>query len=238
MSTIAETFSKHFSEKPDFEFTCSKCKKGSLVPDQTTFKSVEPAFSKEAHRHDAWEPEWINYRFSVTWGCNRPSCGETAYVAGSGTVDQWYGYDNHPEYYDRFTIRSFYPAPDIISVPKDAPNSVVELLERSFALYWVDISTASNSLRASLEALLDELKIPTAKKTKTGANTRLSLHARLDIWSAQQSEYAELCFALKEVGNLGSHGAVVSEEHYFGALEAPPKTSFIPRPPLADLRGA
>jgi len=45
------------------------------------------------------------------------------------------------------------------------------------------------------------------------------LHGRLEFWSKKQSENAELCFALKEVGNLGSHGEDVSEKHYFGALE-------------------
>lgn len=219
MTKLAEAFSRYFSEKPNFEFTCPQCKKGSLVPDQATFKVVEPSFSKEAHSHDAWDPDWITYRFSVTCECNRPNCTETSYVSGSGSVDQWYGFNDMPEFYERFTIRSFYPAPDLIVAPKDSPLEVRELLDRSFALYWVDTSAASNSLRASLEALLDELKIPRTKKTKAGANTRLTLHARLDIWSAQQSDYAELCFALKEVGNLGSHGAEVSEEHYFGALE-------------------
>lgn len=83
----------------------------------------------------------------------------------------------------------------------------------------MDTAAAANALRASLEALLDNLKIPDTQENKKGENVRISLHHRLEIWSKQQTEYAELCFALKEVGNLGSHGDAVYEKHYFGALE-------------------
>ena len=83
----------------------------------------------------------------------------------------------------------------------------------------MDVSAAANAMRASLEALMDQLKIPRTQKTKKGKIAPLSLHGRLAHLSETQKEYAELCFALKEVGNLGSHGETVREKHYFGALE-------------------
>ncbi|WP_162896766.1 DUF4145 domain-containing protein [Ruegeria sp. AD91A] len=134
-------------------------------------------------------------------------------------MDQRYAEDYDTEYYDSFRIQSFFPAPEIVRIPDDVPSEVSSLLEKSFALYWVDVSAAANALRASLEALLDELQVPDTQKNKKGKTVPVSLHRRLEIWSQREKEFAELCFALKEVGNLGSHGETVREKHYFGAME-------------------
>lgn len=45
------------------------------------------------------------------------------------------------------------------------------------------------------------------------------MHRRLELWAEHQRDIAELCYALKEVGNLGSHGEAVREKHYFGVME-------------------
>jgi hypothetical protein len=47
----------------------------------------------------------------------------------------------------------------------------------------------------------------------------MTLHRRLEVWAATENDNAELCLALKEVGNLGSHGDTVKSKHYFGSLE-------------------
>ena len=219
MPNLVNKFSRYFADKPLRRYICPRCKKGSLVPDQESFKVTEPPFSKAAHGHYEWEPSWIDYRFTYSCVCDRNSCGEIAYVSGSGSVYQRYAEDYETEHYDGFEIRSFFPAPDIIQVPEDAPREVSSLLEKSFSLYWVDVSAAANALRASLEVLLDELHVPRTQKNKNGDTVPISLHRRLDIWSQSEKEYAELCLALKEVGNLGSHGETVREKHYFGAME-------------------
>ena len=219
MSSLIQKFSTHFAEKPNQKYACPTCKQGSLVPDKTSFKASEPAYSKSAHDQDEWDPDWIEYRFTFTCVCDKKSCGEIAYVTGSGTVDQWYSEEGQAEYYDVFRIKTFFPAPNLINIPQDAPTEVILLLEKSFALYWVDVSAAANALRASLEALLDELQIPRTQKSAKGKMVRLTLHARLEIWSEKQSDFADLCLALKEVGNLGSHGEEVRKKHYFGVLE-------------------
>lgn len=210
---------KYFSDLPEFEYLCPTCNVGFLVPDQSTFKSTEPVHSKIAHSHEAWDPDWISYRFTVTCVCTKKDCGEHAFVSGTGSVDQRYGDDGHPEYYDHFSIMSFVPAPRLCHIPAGSPEKVVQYLEKSFALYWVDTAAAANALRAGLEALLDTLKIPRHKKNSKGETVYIALHARLESWAASDKDHAELCLALKEVGNLGSHGDAVSAEHYLGALE-------------------
>lgn len=217
--SLAASTSKHFSDAPDFQYLCPQCEIGFLVPDKDSFKLSEPTYSLNMHSHGDWDPDWITYRFTVTCVCTKKDCGELAFVSGDGSVGQRYDYNGDPEYYDSFCIRSFYPAPRLCQVPVGTPSIVKELLEKSFSLYWVDTSAAANALRASLESLLDELKIPSHKKNAKGETVFISLHARLEAWAASNKDHADLCFALKEVGNLGSHGDSVKPKHYFGSLE-------------------
>jgi len=219
MASPVNAVSRYFSDRPDAEYACPTCKKGLLTPRQETFTKIEPSYSEAEHHREDWEPDWIRYRFTFTCVCSRKECGETAYVSGSGSVDRRYVEDDESEWYDYFRIRAFYPAPVLCSIPDKVSEKVASLLENSFSLYWVDVSAAANALRASLENLLDELQIPRTEKKAKGTTFRISLHRRLELWSKKQEEYAELCFALKEVGNLGSHGESVHDKHYFAALE-------------------
>lgn len=210
---------KVFSDAPNFEYICPNCNVGFLVPDNSTFEKIEPRYSEAAHGADEWSPDWVAYRFTVKCVCNKNDCGEVAFVSGSGSLDQRYGYNGQPEYYERFAIHSFYPAPILCYIPSETPYDVAALLKKSFKLYWVDIPAASNALRASLEGLLDELKVPNQEVGKSGKMNRMTLHRRLEVWAATEKDFAELCLALKEVGNLGSHGDPVRSKHYFGSLE-------------------
>lgn len=217
--TLSITASKHFFDVPDFEYTCPTCNVGFLIPDQSTFNKIEPPHSRGAHCHEAWDWDWIALRFFVTCVCNKADCGEQAFVSGKGHVDQRYGYDGRPELCDRFTIKSFFPSPRLCKIPLKTPVEVVKQLDRSFALYWVEESAAANALRASLEALLDDLKVPRDELSKNGKTIKMNLHRRIDVWAGTNKDYAELFYSLKEVGNLGSHGELVKARHYFSALE-------------------
>lgn len=219
MPSLESKFSRFFNGNPSQKYPCPTCEEGRLIPDIDSFREVEPTFSTRAHDHEAWDPDWIERRFSYRCICDNENCAEVAFVSGRGGVDQAYDFEGGAEYYDFRSIQSFFPAPSIVPIPEAVPREVAVLLKKSFALYWVDVSAAANAMRASLEALMDQLKIPRTQKTKKGKIAPLSLHGRLAHWSETQKEYAELCFALKEVGNLGSHGETVREKHYFGALE-------------------
>lgn len=210
---------KYFSDEPNFQYRCPQCDVGFLVPDRRTFNSTEPAYSRNARTDEAWDPDWITYRFALACVCTNKDCGEVAWVTGTGSVSQRYDNDGQPEHYDHFSIGSFCPAPRLCHVPAGTPPKVVECLEKSFAVYWTDTAAAANALRASLEALLDELKIPSHKKNAKGETVYIALHSRIEAWSALNKDHAELCLALKEVGNLGSHGESVRPKHYLGSLE-------------------
>lgn len=219
MPSLAEKFAKSFVGAPKQKFVCPTCGQGLLVPDKSTFFEIEPAFSKRAHGHEAWDPDWITRRFTFRSICNDEECAEVAFVSGRSGVEQGYGYHGEMEYFDYYLIETFFPAPHLIPIPEKAPYEVEKLLKKCFVLYWVDTSAAANAMRASLEALMDEMKVPTSKKTKAGKVVPIYLHERIQLWSETYKEYADLCIALKEVGNLGSHGETVREKHFFGALE-------------------
>jgi hypothetical protein len=217
--SLAVDASRDFSDAPDFAYRCPTCNVGFLVPDRSTFVKVEPSYSNLAHGHDAWDPHWITLRFSVTCVCNKTDCGETAFVTGDGGVDERYDYDGQAEYYESFRIKSFFPSPRLCYVPPETPTNVKDSLERSFTLYWADVSAAANSLRASLEALLNELQVPNSEKNRKEETVRMNLNRRLEVWARTHQNHADLCHALGEVGNLGSHGERVNPKHYIGSLE-------------------
>lgn len=211
-----------FANKPSTKYVCPTCEVGRLVPDVSSFSATEPSHSIAAHEHEEWDPDWITYRFSFVCVCDRSSCGEIAHVAGSGQVSDQYVEDISgsvsTEYFDSFEIHSFYPSPLLVYIPEKVPAAVAVMVQKSFALYWVDVSAAANALRASLEELMDELKIPDTIINKKGDTVRANLHQRLDFWSKTQADYADMCLALKDVGNIGSHGGNVRRQHYLDTL--------------------
>ena len=209
---------KFFSNSPTMRFACPNCKKGKLAPVEKSFRTLEPPHSKDAYGHEAWDPDWIEYRFNFECKCNLATCQEVAFVSGTGFVDQMY-VDDEIEYFDHFQIRSVVPAPPLIDIPSKTPYAVRRPLEKSFELYWIDNSAASNALRASLEAVLDELKVPRTKKNKSGGTSFISLHERIEKASTSLPDFKELFLALKDVGNHGSHGEEVHSEFYSDALE-------------------
>tara|TARA_R110002049_G_C9031727_1_gene552063 strand:- start:191 stop:952 length:762 start_codon:yes stop_codon:yes gene_type:complete len=219
MKSTNRMIPRYFSDTPTAHYICPNCKEGKLVPLKESFKLEEPKNSKEAHGLEEWDPDWIDYRFIFKSVCDNVACGEVSFATGSGSVDQRYNSEYEAEYYERFQIRSFYPAPYLIAIPEDTPLEVRELVEKSFTLFWPDLGAASNALRASLEVLLDQLKLPRTKVDKKNMEQRLSLHRRLELWGEKEKEHADLCLALKEVGNLGSHGDDVHPKHYAGVLK-------------------
>lgn len=188
-----------------------------FVPD--SFAKVEPPFSANERKYDAWEPEWIEFRFNFTVICNLDRCGEVSHINGNGSVDQTYDYEGSFEWYEYFSIRSAFPSPHLMTIPEQTPAKVVQMLERSFQLFWPNPSSAAGALRSSLEFLLDDLKIPREQKDRNGAVQRLSLHRRIELVIEQQKEFSDLFLALKEVGNIGSHGGDVTDKQYSDSLE-------------------
>jgi hypothetical protein len=69
---------------------CCACRIGflNIIPD--SLKNIETGPSEHARSHDAWEPEWIDYRFAGFYRCTNPSCRHVIAVAGKVGIEPYY----------------------------------------------------------------------------------------------------------------------------------------------------
>lgn len=194
------------SNTPDW--LCPLCKKGLLRFVDGKFHAEERKNSKDAHSHEAWDPDWIEYVYSGLLRCGNASCGE--FVTNSGTggvdIDIVIGDDGEPEqtWGDFFRPKYFEPPLRLIDLPDECPASVSDPLQESFRLFFSSPAAASNNVRIALEALLTELGVKRFN-TKNGKRIFLSLHSRISLLPAKHSELGELLLAIKWLGNAGSH---------------------------------
>lgn len=212
-----------FTRENTPDWLCPRCKKGLLRFVEGQFRAEERKNSKDAHSHEAWDPDWIEYVYSGLLRCANDNCGE--FVANSGTggvdVDFVIGDDGDPEqtWGDFFRPKYFEPPLQLVDIPDDCPTSVSAPLEESFRLFFSSAPAASNNVRISLEALLTELGV---KRFNTRNNKRifLSLHSRISLLPTKYSELGELLLAIKWLGNAGSHAdSVVTIDDVMDAYE-------------------
>ena len=212
-----------FGREKSPDWVCPHCRKGVLRFVDGSFHSKERRHSREAHGHDAWDPDWIEYTYSGLLRCANDQCKEVVSTAGIGgvDVDVVYGPDGEAEqtWADFFRPRYFEPPLAIIDLPKECPVSVSEPLEESFRLFFCSPSSASNSVRIALEALLTELGIK--RFAVIGGKRRiLTLHKRIGLLPAKYAELRDLLFAIKWLGNAGSHAeSAISLDDVMDAYE-------------------
>lgn len=197
-----------FAREKSPDWICPHCGKGVLRFVDGSFHYEERRQSREAHAHEAWDPDWTEYTYSGLLRCANDQCKESVSTAGIGGVDidVIFGPDGEPEqtWTAFFRPRYFEPPLAIINLPEECPGSISEPLEESFRLFFCSPSSASNSVRRSLEELLTELGI---KRFNITANKRhiLNLHTRIGLLPAKYAELQDLLFAIKWLGNAGSH---------------------------------
>lgn len=199
-----------FTKSSITKFLCPTCAKGFLKTKGDAFFYKETSDSLKAHGHDAWDPEWINYVYSCLFECSNSACKEVVSSAGTGFVDQdfFYDEDGNPdvEYVDYFRPVYFEPHLRFFEIPKAAPGPVVVEINKSFSLIFSDPSSASNHVRIALEHLLTDLKIKRFN-TKNGKRLFLNLHQRIDLLPQKYDHVKDLFFAVKWLGNAGSHSS-------------------------------
>ncbi|MEW6039112.1 MAG: DUF4145 domain-containing protein [Pseudomonadota bacterium] len=203
-------FKLPFREKHTPDWNCPTCEVGLLRVDANTFVSAETRSSKLAHDHEDWDPEWIQYRFSTMLRCTNDKCSDLVSLSGTGSVryDVEFDHNGQPEDIcaDFFQPKYFEPPLKIIPIPEGCPRSVSEPLTVSFRLFFACPSAASNSVRIALEELLTELKIK-RYVTSNGKRSLLSLHRRIALLPSKFDELKEVFFAIKWLGNAGSHAS-------------------------------
>lgn len=208
-----------YASKAFPKFLCPKCATGRLTLDEKIFVK-QPVYSLIESKHPDWEPDWDVERFSLRLICDIVECGEVAHVMGDTTVAEYYDEEfNGWGLVSLLRAQAFFPAPPIIEIPNEVPDSVRTEIIKSFELFWVDLSSCANRLRVSVELLLDHFKIPRSSIDKNGRSTRLDLNARISLFEKSDSEHAPTLTALRMIGNLGSHGDKVNRRPLLDAFE-------------------
>ena len=209
-----------FSQVGLTRIPCPRCASGLLRHAKDSFHSKELVNSKAAHNEDWWDPEFIELTFCCLFTCSNSLCKETIACAGTGSVQQDYGYDE-PEitYNEYFKPKFFWPHLKFFRFPKSTPDNVSSEINKSFELVFSDASSAANHIRIALEHLLTMLKVKRLS-TRGGRRTYLALHNRIDLLPTRLSDLKELFLAIKWLGNAGSHSNTsVEMDDIFDAFE-------------------
>src|SRR3954468_25052630 len=116
---------------------CPVCGESALAAIAGTVHANEGRWSREALDHEAWEPSWIDRRFTCQLSC---SCGEVVALAGRQTVEDFViesADDFKIDYTDVSEPLFFYPSLRIIDIPIGVPSDVREQIEQSFNVFWI-----------------------------------------------------------------------------------------------------
>lgn len=198
-----------FRINDDPGWPCPTCRMGMLRIKRETFNSEELHDSRD-HDHDAWEPDWVKLTFSCMLICENSSCKEFVGCTGIGSVSIEYvmGEDGSDDSFCEkyFSPKYFEPHLRLFPIPKTCPESVREILNESFRLFFSSPGAALNSVRMAIEQLLTELKV--RRFSKEGQRRKfIPLHKRIDLLPSSYGHLKELIQAIKWLGNAGSHAS-------------------------------
>ena len=116
-------------------FPCPTCGKNRLQVIKDKFHYEETKLSKQAHSHEAWDPDFITYIYSCLLECSDAACKDVVSSTGKGSVSEDYGYDHEGnieiDYEEYFTPEHFTPHLNMFQLPKEIPEEVSELVDSS-----------------------------------------------------------------------------------------------------------
>ena len=197
---------------------CPRCQQGTLTIVQDAIRTGETADSRQLPQEVEWDAhEW---RFTALLKCSFNPCQEAAVVAGEQHVEELQVDWNEYEHVQRYRIRFYSPAPHPFPILDGYPERVVEQVEKAAELYWSDPEAAANKVRQAVEIFLTERGVKQFAKAAGPRNqNRLSLHARIALYEKQQADLAKLLFAVKWIGNAGSHDGGLKQADVLDGFE-------------------
>uniref|UniRef100_UPI0040477047 DUF4145 domain-containing protein n=1 Tax=Shewanella baltica TaxID=62322 RepID=UPI0040477047 len=187
------------------QWECPTCKKGILeVKDKLSIE--ETASTLTSHDHPVFDYEWVTYTINGILKCNNSRCSETVAITGTGKYDQHFYLDDHGQHqehhYISFKPVFFYPPIKIFNVIPTVPEEISQMLLKSFALFFCDDNACGNRIRATLEVMLDVLKVPNSSDD----GKFLPLAARLEKINDITQPLKDKLTALRLLGNAATHG--------------------------------
>jgi hypothetical protein len=193
------------------QWFCPTCKIGILEIGKKTADLEQTAESLELKSwHPNYDHEFVEYTINAVLKCNNKKCCETVMSVGSGRVDEYHDYSERGEeiheYVTLFKPKYFYPPLNIFNVPENVPTNIVNMLSKSFSLFFCDSDSCGNRIRACVEFLLDSIDMPREHEDKKGKIIRSNLHYRIEHLPEEYEKIKGLLLAIKWLGNVGSHG--------------------------------
>jgi hypothetical protein len=179
-------------------FTCPYCQKSLMLEkgEITRFNTEES--DKTLFKTNKLED--LEGYFMSLIKCTNPKCCEVVIVTGSTytreLLEELVDEENEIAIY--YSIRYFSKPPSIIFLSNNTPDDIVNLLEESYSLFWLDHGSCINKLRILVEEILFELGIHKTYITET-------LQSLITRYKTQNLAVGEKLEAIKWAGNSGSH---------------------------------
>lgn len=153
--------------------------------------------------HPEFDPEWIQYVFTMTLQCTNGRCDARVACIGDGGVEQDYieGGNGASGWFDFFSPKSFVPPLKLLRVTSGTPQVIEDALEESFATFFNAPDASLARIRVALEVLLDELGVDSLSDKEKP----LRLHSRIEKLPERYLEIKDPAMAVKWLGNEGSH---------------------------------
>ena len=218
MTANRNHYKTRYRHLPPWE--CPTCGKGHLIAINDKEAFEETGSSKRGRRHEVWDPDWIEERFSMLLKCNFANCGDVVSVSGNASFEEEPSQDEdgvwQQDYVRCLEVLSILPAPLPIRPIGKTPESVKEPLRMAGQLLWQSPEGAANHIRQAVEHLMDHQKV--RKRAQSGGK-KLTLHARLLEFEKKDSRNGPILRAIKWIGNDGSHQGGVSREEVLDAFD-------------------
>ncbi|MFZ5904640.1 MAG: DUF4145 domain-containing protein [Chloroflexota bacterium] len=228
MTVDREFWLRPFPKNHFPNWMCPKCGTGILRPIEKTFSFDESGdVTEERIKHgEYFDYDAYTFRYSVLLKCNYSNCQERVSSCGHGYVqgDEDFYFveeDGSPvtSYREMFVPEYFYPALNLFPVSEKCPERVATEINRSFKLFFAEPSAAANYVRKAIEEILTNKGVPRLSVGKRSKKVRISLHDRIVIFEATQPDIAKRLFALKWLGNEGSHANTITKNDVLDAYE-------------------
>ena len=193
-------FPGYFRYKHTPTWGCPACGSNSL----TAAEEVVPQFKDPIDTTDPdFDPEWIEYIFSLNLQCSIANCAHKVVCIGAGNVSQEPSDERGGdwEWVEMFQVKYFEPPLKMFNPPENTPYWVVQALELSFSTFFSSPGTSLSNLRFALETLLDELDIPSAREN----GKFMPLAERIEQLPEEKREIIKPATAIRWLGNDGTH---------------------------------
>jgi uncharacterized protein YjiS (DUF1127 family) len=203
-------------------FTCPRCSTGKLRMKKDSKQVFEPHHSKSEHGEPGWG-EWdITARFICFLVCSNSFCGEVVTATGYESYrEEEYGGEDGPETvtHESLQPKMLWPAPYVIKVSAKLSADCKRLLISSFEQLWMDQATCANRLRSFVEHLLDDLGVKRVVTRANGSKYEKTLGTLIKEFDLLRPGHKPALEALRNVGNLGSHGTKLKFDTILSAYE-------------------